>query len=384
MQKNQQFFLDLIKQSNERVLKENKKYYYIVDDFKIDNVYLCVWYEQTFNTFNSFVSPENVKKIKKVLEENKSIDLDYNYDVEYLRELRKNNRYLQLFLSGGVDSCNLLTNCIENNIFIDEIVSIYTGDSIDLPENIEIKSSAIKYAELYKGKYGKFTLHNSNRDFLKKHFKDPSVFFKTPEIGPGFPFLRQSYHTLEKSTGPKIFGPNKPQLLYYKNNWYVICLDEDLNGYSYVDQLVMMSYEPDSIKSLIKSAIIYRNYLIENRDIIKNKTQFFRPNRNDLPKYYNRTPLIFESRNLYKNHDVSGNTLVWAEKDIFALNNIIENQDLELFLSYSKCLNEIICALPNFDFKNKKISHNKICWAINIDTLEIFTQQELIPNGFEE
>ena len=146
----------------------------------------------------------------------------------------------------------------------------------------------------------------------------------------------------------------------------------------------MMSYEPDSIKSLIKSAIIYRNYLIENRDIIKNKTQFFRPNRNDLPKYYNRTPLIFESRNLYKNHDVSGNTLVWAEKDIFALNNIIENQDLELFLSYSKCLNEIICALPNFDFKNKKISHNKICWAINIDTLEIFTQQELIPNGFEE
>ena len=374
-------FLGLVRDSHSRTERENKKYYYTVDDYKIDNVFLVAWYEQNFNTFGNFVSPVNINKIKKALED-KTIDLNHNYDLDYLKELRNNNDYLQLCLSGGVDSCSILNDCIENDIFIDELISVYSGDSIDLPENDEIKNSAIKYAELYKGKYGKFTLHNSSRDFLKNYYREPFVFFKTPELGGQFPFLRQLWHTLGKAPGPRIHGPNKPQLLFYKNNWYVVCFDADFNGHSFLDQLVVMSHDPENIKSLIKTAIIYRNHLLENNKVKENQTQFFKPPKTIPAEYYGRKSLLFNSKNFSKGYDSAGNTMVWPEKDILALDDITRTQDLELFLLYSNRLSEMLEVLPNFSFKDKIISHNKICWAIDIDSLEVFTQQELIPNGF--
>lgn len=377
----EQDFFGLIQDSHDRTERENKKYYYTVDDYKIDNAYLAAWHEQTFNTFNHFVSPVNVSKIKKVLED-KTIDLNHNYDLDYIKKLRNENDYLQLFLSGGVDSCSILVDCIENDILIDELVSVYTGDSIDLPENQEIKNSAIKYAEQYKGKYGKFTLHNSNREFLRNHYKEPFVFLKTPELGGQYPFLRQSYHTLEKAPGPRIHGPNKPQLLFYKNSCYVVCFDADFNGMNFIDQAIVMSHEPENIKTLIKTARIYRNYLLENNKIKENQTQFFKPSKDIPAEYYGRKSLMFANKDFSKGYDSAGNIMVWPEKDILALTDIIGNHDLELFLLYSNQISQLIESLPSFSFKDKEISHNKICWAIDIDSLEIFTQQELIPNGF--
>lgn len=377
----EQDFFGLIRDSHDRTERENKKYFYTVNDYKIDNAYLAAWHEQTFNTFNNFVSPVNVKNIKKVLKD-KTIDLNHNYDLDYIKKLRNKHSYLQLFLSGGVDSCSILVDCIENDIFIDELVSVYTGDSIDLPENREIKNSATKYAEKYKGKYGKFTLHNSNREFLRNHYKEPFVLFKTPETGGQYPFLRQSYHTLEKAPGPRIHGPNKPQLLFYKNSWYVVCFDADFNGMNFIDQAIVMSHEPENIKSLIKTAIIYRDHLLENKKVKENQTQFFKPSKNIPAECYGRKSLMFDNEDFSKGYDSAGNTMIWPEKDILALDNITRTHDLELFLLYSNRLSELIEALPNFSFKDNAISHNKICWAIDIDSLEIFTQHELIPNGF--
>jgi hypothetical protein len=280
-------------------------------------------------------------------------------------------------LSGGIDSVNILINCVEHDIYIDEIISVITGDSIDLPENHEIKFSAVKYAEKFRGKYGKYTIHKNDRDFIRNFYKDPFVYFKEPEIGGTFPFMRQSFRSLSDIVGKRILGTDKPKLIKHKNRWYTICYDHNLNGnISLIKQSVKPSYEPENIKSLIKDSILYRDYLIKNQKVSNQTTEFFDAIAGSAESY-GKIPIEFANKMLNKNSNK-----VWPEKDILAITDILENHDLELFIRYSHCLKNLLDIMPNFDYKIKKINHGKFCWAIDIDSLEIFTQQELIPNGF--
>lgn len=369
--------IKLIEESDQRVRNNNKKYFYRTNDYKLDNVFLSIWYEQKFGTFNNFESPDQINEIKLVLED-KKIDLTYNYNIDFLKKLRNDNSYLQLMFSGGADSVSLLTDCIEHDIYIDEIISVYTGDSIDLDENTEIKKSAIPYAEKYKGKYGKFTLHQTDRNFLKNFYKDPYILLKTPEFGGHIPFVRQSYQSLGAAPGKRIVGADKPQLLHYKNKWYTVCFDTSFNGHSYIDQLVKTAYEPANIKALIRDSIVYRNYLVENNNIEFRDVQFFSPSSADPGASHNRRDLEFFKKGLKK---LKSDT-IWCEKDVYALTDTIQSNDLEFFILYSRCLNNLVDLFPTFDFK--KLSHGKFCWVIDIDSLEIYSQQDLIPNGFEK
>lgn len=376
----EQDFLGLILESHNRVERENKEYYYTVDDYKIDNVYLAVWYENYYNKFVEYVSPVNVKNIKNTLED-KLIDLEFDYNINFLKKLRQEQPYLQFFLSGGIDSTSLLTDCVNNDIFFDEIVSIATGDSINLTENIEIKESAVLYAELFKGSYGKYSIHYTDRDFTREYYQDPMVHFRQPEIGGVFPTMRQSFRNFGDISGKRILGLDKPQLIKYKNQWYTVCYDYLFNGCMYINQAVKPSYDSTNIKSLIVDSIKYRNYLLKNNLVSNKITEFFTPGTNDNPQVYNRHELKFLKKGLKQ---YTENYTTWPEKDVLALHNIIKLQDLELFVDYSSALKVLVDNIPNFDFKSKKISNAKFCWAIDIDNLEVYTQKELIPNGFEE
>ena len=367
---------ELVEKSTEIVEKENWQYYYQLNDYKFNNVYLANWFEKETNSRAAFVARQT-DLIKQQLE-NKTIELDYNYDLDFLKKISCNNN-LRLFFSGGEDSLSILDLAYKNNIVIDEIVSVVTGGDINKKENQEILNLANEELKNYNN-FNSHIIINHSREIEKTLYKDPYILYKLPEVGSEFPIFRRMWNFKNFNNKTNIFGSAKPELLFYKNNWYCICFDHMFNGIYAVNDIICFNLETDNIYSYIKESIIYRNYLIENNQVKKESFSFYKLKRNQSniinkiqPKNLNQS---LKKVNSEKND-------VWAEKDLHALNDVLFDHDAELLIDYFSCLNTLISTQPYVDLNNKKMPHSKFCWAINIDTLEVFTQEELIPNGFE-
>jgi hypothetical protein len=371
-----QILFELVEHSTEIVEKENWQYYYQIDDYKFNNVYLANWFEKETNRWAAFVARQT-DSIKQQLK-NKTIDLNRDYNLDFLKKLSLNNN-LRLFFSGGGDSLSILDLAYKNDIVLDEIVSIVTGDDINKKENHEIVNLAIEELKNYNN-FDSHIIITHSREIEKKLYKDPYIFYKLPEVGSEFPIFRRMWNFENFNNKTNVFGFAKPELLFYKNNWFCVCFDHMFNGNYAVNDAIWFNLETNNIFSYIKDSILYRDYLIENNQIKKEKFSFYKLKRNQ-SGIIRRTEPKNVSQSLKKVN--SDKNEVWAEKDLYALADVLFDQDLGLLIDYFKCLDTLISTQPYVDLNNKKLANSKFCWAINIDSLEVFTQQELIPNGFE-
>lgn len=371
-----QNLLELAKEQTELVNRENWKYYYQADEYKFNNVYLSNWYEREYNSWATFVA-QPYQKIEQKLKTEK-FDKNKDYNLEFLKKLRSENEYIRLFFSGGVDSYTIFKMAIDNDIFIDELVAIATGNNLKSKENLEIYKNAIPLAEKHKGTYGKFTCKQVTLDHHHSVYKDPMCLLKYPECGADFPMYRRMWNNHDFSNGVNIFSSDKPQLVYYNNRWYSVLLDSSLNGlYSADKNLLIFNFEAENIFSLIKDSINYRNYLLENTDLDK-KMQFFKLTKNF--SIIGREEILKDG---YPKSFSSGPN-IWNYKDHHALCETVEQQKLELLKDYYKAVDVLLSVYPDYNFESRNLSSMKFGWFIDIDNLEIYTQQELIPNGFEE
>jgi hypothetical protein len=366
---------ELVEKSTEIVEKENWQYYYQIGDYKFNNVYLANWFEKETNGWAAFVA-HSTDLLKQKLQ-NKKIDLNYDYNLDFLKRISNNS--FRLFFSGGGDSLTILDLAKRNNIVIDEIVSIATGDSVNKKENYEIVNLAVEELKNYNN-FKSHTIIEHSREIEKTLYKDPYILYKLPEVGSDYPIFRRMWNFKSFNDKLNIFGSLKPELLFYNNNWYCVCFDHFFNGSYALNNTTYFNLDINNIYSYIKESILYRNYLIENNQIKNKKFSFYKLKRNQSsiidrtePKNFNQS---LKKANSEKND-------IWAEKDLHALNDVLFEQDAELLIDYFSCFNTLISTQPYVDLKNKKLANSKFCWAINLDTLEVLTQQELIPNGFE-
>ena len=373
--------IKIAEQSTRRIEKEKFRYYYQCGDYKFYNGYLAHWYAKKTNSFPEFNADSVIKTIKSQLKD-KTLDLAYNYNHDFLKNLKSQTTNLQLFLSGGSDSATVLKEAVDCGIVFDEIV-LYIYENINNVENSEIKENALLLLETYKNSYSKIKLFSVTSNMLEKFYDDSLIFFKTIDFENQLPFFRQFWnqpHDLVQGT--KVFGSDKPQLLYYKQSWYVILLDIQLSSYDAVDPEKTVSFwlDPRNIKSLLSDAIIYRNHLLENDFDACNLFQFF--------KIHNSKETIINrilSPNKEKHQKLSSK-LAWNSKDQHALCSTIQQQDLKTLNNYFRAVDTFLSVFPNYQDRVKqdnKIFDAQIGWAINLDTLEVLTKQELIPNGFE-
>jgi hypothetical protein len=179
--------------------------------------------------------------------------------------------------------------------------------------------------------------------------------------------------------GIRIFGPEKPQLIYYKNRWYTFLLDTMLNGFYAVDKnSIFFNLEPDNIFSLIKDSIIYRNHLIDKNINLEKKLNFFSIKSQE-------SKIIGRESKIKKQYDKIHKTglSIWNYKDHYALCETIKQQNLVLLKDYYKSIDVLLNLYPNYNYQSRNFSPMKFAWFIDIDSLEMYTQEELIPNGFE-
>lgn len=372
--------VDLAKKSTATVEQENWKYYYQVNDYKFNNAYLANWFEREFNCWATYVA-QQFPQLKHTIESG-TYNHSVNYTLDHLKKLRNKNTNLQLFFSGGVDSLSILETAINNDIFIDELIIVATGNRLKSLENKEIYTSAIPLAKKYKGKYGKLTVKQTNLQSYKKIYSDPYSLIKLPESGSCYPIYRRMWNNLNLDAGTKIFGPEKPQLLYYNNKWYSVMLDSSLNGFYAVDPgATYFNYEPDGIYALVKDSINYRNFLLQNNLVKSGNIHFYKPTTSKENLSINK-PLLPKNSKSYIKHFSRGPN-IWNFKDQYALLDTVKSQELELLCLYYGAIDTMLKIYPNYNFNEKNLSPMKFGWFIDIDNFKIYTQNELIPNGFK-
>lgn len=372
------FLFDLVQESTKRVEEEKWEYYYQIGDYKFNNVYLAQWFEKESNSWAAFVA-QQTNKLKQTLP-GTQVDLDKDYNVESLKKLRQSYDCVRLCYSGGGDCLGILDTAARNNIWIDELVTFATGDSLDLDENREIRELAIPTASQYTKHFGVHRLIMPGRDQERKSYKDPYVFYQRPECGPDMPMFRRMYNTKTIQDGINIIGPDKPQLLHYKEKWYTIAFDTWMNGTYALKNTYYMNLHEDNILANIKESILYRNWLTSNNKVQKGKLFYRLSDRNSV-EIINR----IQPKNVHMSFVKSNAENIWNGKDAAALCDLIHNDDLETLIDYFAAMKNFVDLQPDFSYTEAiHNGHSKFCWAIDIDSLEVYTQSELIPYGFEE
>lgn len=374
--------LELTKKSTELVEKNNHGFYWQYQDYKFNNRNLMHWYEKEFDVFAEAVAPQ-LPSIRENLVD-KTIDLDLNYNLEFLKKIRNRYDHINFMFSGGYDSTTVFLEAVNNGIFFDTVISHISGENIDSLENIEVVENVLPMIEQYQDKFGEFEIIEHPPGVLEEIYSDPWAMFTMPETG-SMPFTFRRIYTgyfkrpqIENSCYLK--STDKPQLFFYQNKWYVHSLDANYGGSMDLMNQLFFWYEGDNIKSLIRDARSYREYLFSQG--IKPKDKEFFKAYNGSPeeiKSINRYDIIKKTKQLKKQSRFS-----YSEKDKITFKNAVDSDNFIMLADYFNCLNQFYEIFPEykvekgFELYNQKA---KFPWFIDIDTLEVYTQQELIPNG---
>lgn len=372
----------LMEESTLRVEEQNHTCYWTADGYKFDNINLVLWYETTANKAVAYVDNQT-DSIREHLT-NTSIDMSKDYNKEYLEYLRYKYRKVNLLFSGGADSLTILDLAVRNNIAIDTIFC-HTCDDVNLSCNSEIKHCALPVLEKYKGKFGSYEIVPSTWDYHADVYADELAFFRHP-APIVLPFrCTYDYHSSNfEEDVCYIKGADKPQIVRYGKKWYAVLIDNANTDNKLYPNIKSFWLDQMNIKSYIRDALVYREYLLSADRVDQTGLQFFKPNQDpNVGDLLGRSKVHNFDKQMLKNIP---NSKYRSSKNIQRMADAMNNGRQDVLVNYFTAMKKFSELLPqygHYDGFKSRSSVGKFAWFIDIDSLEVFTQQQLIPNGFE-
>ena len=372
----------LVAESTKRVEEEKHTAYWTADGYKFYNKNLATWYETTKNSFVTFVDT-NIDKIREQLSDT-SVDMSKDYNKEYLEYLKSNYDKIHLFFSGGADSLTILETAIKNNIILDTIFC-HTCDDVNLSCNREIKQCALPVLEKYKGKFGSYEIVPTSWDDHASRYLDELSFFTLPAVSRtplrSCPDRETPYKLQENIC--YLIGRDKPQIVRRNKKWYAVLIDVQSSVNKKNPNVKAFWLDAMNIKSYIKDALLYREYLLSADCVNQTGLQFFKPSQDpNVGDVLGRSRVHNFDKQLVKNIP---NTKYQSSKNVQRINDAINNGRMDVLVNYFTAMKKFSELVPKYGhndgFKLLQ-STGKFAWFIDIDSLEVFTQQQLIPDGF--
>jgi hypothetical protein len=403
----------LIDQHSELAQRMNYSYYWEVDGHKMYNLHLVRWYEKEYNTWAKFVcTPDYMRRFREALSD-KHIDMSHNYNLDMIRKLKQDYSHVSLLFSGGYDSSLVFFEFVKNGIKLDEtIMMLYT--EIEERFNKEFRMCGGAALEHWKHMVGEQTVLQATADDVIRQYSDEYFFFKASMEAYHMPWDMAFFPPHQHYKGASIWNPgesgitpklefkenschikaiDKPQLFYYNKKWYVTALDSNMGTRNGLLNTIFFWLHPDNVKGLIQYARKYRDFCLRRQYDIE--TDDYDPhNLRDLNlKFDPDSPLSFFTLNdsIEFNHIVGRGPIYHPEAKITKEESVmglrtetVARGRWDVGCAYAKPMGKFLEIFPEcgkgFHAYNKQ---GKFAWIIDIDTLEIFTQEELIPNGFE-
>ena len=381
---------ELSEKSTIEVETSKRRFYWHADGYKFNNVNLARWYEKENNTWVEFVDNQ-LDLIRRNLS-TQTFDPNKDYNVEFCRHLKKTFPKVCLLFSGGYNAANIFYYFVENNISIDEVV-INIGLDIEPEITDEVLLNCNPLLEKYAHLVKKTTILQYTYEQIRNHWKGDWSLFDKPwgRMPPRCQNISIGYGMKTDPEATYIKGVDNPTLVRYKDKWYAVCLDSMTGGTYEIPNLTLFWLDGNNIMSHIKDARIYREWLIENKKI-KDGLQFF----------YMKDML----KGKHKTHGYReiANPEAKLKKDVkrtIRKHRMIDKEKFTEMAYYCNALAKVQEILPPTDQDGPgepadigttgtgKVRHvttlqgaGKFAWFIDIDSLKIYTQQELIPHGF--
>jgi hypothetical protein len=242
----------------------NFKSYYQCGDKKFYNIFQAFEHQKQTGHFPKFIVDQDL--IDNISGRKKPKDISpqaiRKLLVDRLKDLRKKYRKLKLAYSGGTDSYTILKLCVDNDIYVDETITIMSSLYGNVRVDLEYLAG-LKLAKEYEGTgIGKCTVIRPSSDDLL-HVNDPDWFLDDKYVrGPYLPFrpywLSQIIKEEVKDGGTVVLtGVEKPRLVIDAGqpNWF---LDDSANELMGVENTVPMFIDkenPDLVVSLAYASL---------------------------------------------------------------------------------------------------------------------------------
>jgi hypothetical protein len=407
----------LVDQHSELAEKMNYSYYWEVDGRKLTNINLVRWYEQEYRTWANFVCrPDLMQRFHEVLQD-KTLDMSHNYNLDMIKKIKKDHDHVSLLFSGGYDSSLVFFEFVKNNIHIDETIMALNCPT-DGRQNEEFLMCGGAALEDWKHMVGQQTTVQCTENDLMRQYADGYAFFSSPMDACPAPYYIGMYSPEHYFKGAslqdwgdselvhqKAFKQNschikaiqKPQLIYYKHKWYVTALDSGFGCRNGLLNKIYFWLHPDNAKGLIKYARLYRDFCLRHEYGMSGLEEYTATELSSRSEMFDtKSTLTFAYlQDHYEFNKIIGRGNIYnedkkmpkRESDFGARFEFIKKDRWDVQCAYSKNMSKFLEVFPYCgDGKGMREYNNqgKFAWFIDIDSLEIFTQQELIPNGFED
>jgi hypothetical protein len=214
-------------------------------------------------------------------------------------QIRNKYDYIVLCFSGGSDSHNILSTFLENNIYIDEILTYHAYEALKdkhtpVANMVEITHAAVPEANKYIEKFPT-TLHrlidvsNIVKDYWATNLKDLKfnfVYYNNNYITPynivitNLPNILPEYKKLIESGKRVCFihGTDKPQVEIDQGRWFFNFKSSMIDASFSIRRQIEQSpfddeffyWSPEAWKIIAKQAHVLKRYFQTNHYIVKN------------------------------------------------------------------------------------------------------------------
>jgi hypothetical protein len=371
--------LSFAEESTAAIQRQPWRYYYEADGYKFWNSNLANWYQRTTGSWVRFVVAF-LPEVRATLASG-DVDPDHDYDLDYMRELTEAHR-VTFLLSGGEDSVYMLDKAMRNGMRVHSVFSHVFGDDVDHPVNREVRHNAIP---LMRGSTHPHRIFHHSLDFLEEAYRDPWYYFRNQDFGHHSPMFRQNYDQVSQQVdlGTCLFGPDKPELVDFRGKWYCVLYD----GHVYDSAplvckgLECLNRNGKNIKSLVRECRIFKEHIIHNDLHTGGDVRFYRMGSGS-----EAAARIGRPRLPTDPFDKTGiGVVTWPQKERAAIQHALEQQRFTLLERYFAALKNLITVMHHGDPRGLNGGvPDKIGWFIDLDTLEVHTQEELLPTGFPD
>ena len=248
----------------------NFKSYYQCGDKKFYNIFQAFEHQKQTGHFPKFIVDQDL--IDNISGRKKPKDISpqaiRKLLVDRLKDLRKKYRKLKLAYSGGTDSYTILKLCVDNDIYVDETITIMSSLYGNVRVDLEYLAG-LKLAKEYEGTgIGKCTVIRPSSDDLL-HVNDPDWFLDDKYVrGPYLPFRPYWLSEIIKKNvadGDTVVltGYEKPKFVINdgKPNWYMDDSASELMGIENTVPVFLDKENPDLVLSLAYATLPFiENY----------------------------------------------------------------------------------------------------------------------------
>jgi len=360
---------ELSEKSTIEVETGKRRFYWQADGYKFNNINLARWYEKENRCWADLVDSQ-FDLIKHNLA-TQTFDINKDYNIEFIRYLKKQYPKVNLLYSGGYNSTKIFHDFVSNNLSIDEVV-VNIGLDIEPEITNEILSSVNPFLQKYESLVKNKNFVQYTYDQISKRWMDEWSLFDGPwcRMPPWCSNIGLGYGMEIDHNACYIKGVDNPTLVKYKNKWYVVALDSNFGAHFEIPNLTYFWLDANNIMSLIKDSYLYREWLFKSQKV-KDGLQFFYMKDMDesLRKDLNWPKIPRPDTKLAKD-----------SKILIRKHRMIDEEKFTQMSYYCNALRKLQEILPANDQGVQ--GAGKFAWFIDIDSLEIYTQRELIPDGF--